>query len=339
MAIDLRKDARRQWLVLIGLGTALCVCLGWIGVREGRQPWRRLQGQFAELGLVARSRSLGIHQERDCQGEWNRCTTCHLGIDRRDLAGNALPKVFAPHPDRGWKHPLQGMGCVACHGGTARSLDPGIAHRRPGSAEKDPLLGQPHIQASCSRCHLPGDRPGMERLVAGAMLYLNLGCGMCHPLENQGRGGFDFGPDLRQSSRRSLPFLKNSLLEPTTDFPGSTMPSFQRTFASDTEGLTALLIFVESLSLPRAERCSLRPQGDPWAEVSCLRCHGKARGAASGLLGHRCLYLLERRAELSCAGCHPGELAAAANARGDCPIIAQHRKNCAVCHERETARR
>ena len=80
---------------------------------------------------------------------YDRCTTCHQGIDRigydKDAAGNTMPSVFAAHPhltdgaatldtkgkvvpaglylDANGPHPINGFGCTICHGGQGSGTD------------------------------------------------------------------------------------------------------------------------------------------------------------------------------------------------------------------------
>ncbi len=203
----------------------------------------------------------------------------------------------------------------------------------PGTRRKDPLLTQPFIQASCVRCHVPGDQPGMQRLSDGAKLYLLLGCSICHPLTGGGRGGWDYGTDLRSLGRKSLAYLEASLIEPTANFPQSTMPTFKHTFAGQPDLLENLLIYLVSLGLHDPENCSKRNlQNETMLSRACASCHSGKVGQACGRFEHRCLYIVERKSELDCASCHQESIPVAGLGRGRCPQINQHRANCVVCH-------
>jgi hypothetical protein len=298
-------------------------------VRVWQRPWRVWQRRFAAL---TGEEAPGVQQHITCAGEVDRCPTCHLGTGRGDLAAEAIPLPFRAHgPDIG-KHAPGRVGCTACHGGSGRALDPEAAHASPDGRARDPLMTAPHIQASCSRCHLPGERPGQERLLEGARLYAGLGCPGCHPLTEGGRGGWDYGPDLRATGRRKLDYLERSLLEPDANFKGSTMPAFGHALGKAPRALESLVIYLESLVLPSLTECKDKNEQRALVRAPCARCHAGVAGKASGLTGHRCPYLLERKDELRCAGCHASGIPARGAAKGYCPLVAQHRQACAVCH-------
>ena len=333
MAIDLQVDARRLRLAILVSAGVLLGALAIAGARAARPAWKRQQSDFVALGAVAKDRELGIAQSAACTGEVDRCETCHLAERRQDLAEKKLAEPFSPHslPLKG--HDARSVGCSDCHGGTPRALEAAVAHAFPGGFAADPMLVQPHIQASCARCHVPGDAPGMERLVHGARLFGELGCGICHPLSGQGRGGWDFGPDLRAGGRRSLVYLETSLTDPAANFPESTMPSFASFASSNKAGFTDLMVFLESLELPRTRACSVRERSAQLARLSCASCHAGPAGKASGRLAHRCLYIKERREQLACAGCHPEAIPAVGASGGTCPVEHEHRGACAACHD------
>ena len=181
---------------------------------------------------------------------------------------------------------------------------------------------------------------GTERLLAGARLYSELGCAVCHPLGEGGRGGYDYGPDLRSIGRKSLRYLEMSLSDPAANFADSTMPAFDRAFVHRPEALVDLLIFLESLVLPRSENCSHRGRSDRMVLQPCASCHAGPAGKASGRFEHRCPFIRVRKEELRCANCHPGEIPkASAPDGGFCPRIQQERDRCSLCHEGFLGRR
>jgi hypothetical protein len=334
VVFDASKDAARLRAGLLLFALALLAVLVLVAFRSCRTEWRSHQAAFRALGAVPAGRDLGIVQFKNCVGEMDRCTTCHLGVARSDLAGGEIPPPFRAHPAPLAHHVKNRVGCSVCHGGTPRALESRLAHAAPGTKEMDPLHRQPHIQASCARCHVPGDQPGMERLQKGAELYLSLGCAICHPLTRGGRGGWDFGTDLRSIGKKSLAYLEASLVDPTANFPQSTMPSFARTFKKSPEALVDVLIYLESLVLDRsASRCNRRVRSQGLAGANCTTCHSGDAGRACGRFTHRCPYLLQRKDQLNCARCHPGNLPPAEEHRGFCPVIREHRKGCTACHD------
>ena len=334
MEFDARKDARRLRLGLLLSSLALFAVLLAVAVDAWRSEWRAHQAAFRALDAVPADRELGIAQFENCVGEMDRCLTCHLGMTRGNLAGEEIPLPFRAHSARLAHHLDKRVGCSVCHGGTPRALESPVAHAAPGTGQADPLMKAPHIQASCARCHLPGDQKGMERLQAGAELYMDLGCAICHPLTAGGRGGWDFGTDLRTIGRKSLAYLEASLVEPTANFPQSTMPSFAHTFEGKTDALTDLLIYLQSLVLERSgPACGRRNRSLGLARVNCTTCHSGEAGQASGRFQHRCVYILERKPQLDCTGCHREDMPGPGEHRGVCPVIKEHRQGCTACHE------
>ncbi len=335
MSLDLSKDARRLRWGVLGAGLSVLAVTVWVTVAGSDRPWQGFQDQFRLLAQLDPDRSLGIQQKSTCLDSVDRCTTCHLGLERKDMDRAEIAQPFRFHGQDMAHHLRMHSGCVSCHGGTGRALDVKVAHAMPGTRQADPLLRQPYLQASCGRCHVPGDQPGMEALVRGANLYLLLGCGICHPLTRDGRGGWDFGPDLQALGRKSLAYLEASLLEPAANFPQSTMPSFRHSFANRPQALSDMLIFLLSLGLQDSGDClSRRPESQALFSAACASCH--AGGA--GHFQHRCGYLLERKTELACAACHKDSLPEPGLFAGRCPVVNEHRGNCAVCH-RDRARR
>ncbi len=194
-------------------------------------------------------------------------------------------------------------------------------------------MREPHIQASCARCHVPGAKPGQERLRQGARLYLGLGCSLCHPLTKGGRGGWDFGPDLTAIGRKDIGYLKTSLIDPAKNFPGSTMPSFRLALEKEIEAMEDLLIYLESLVLERWPDCADKTKHQKLVNGPCADCHDGENGAATGRMKHRCIYLLEGTAELRCGNCHFAGVPPTGPGKGYCPLLRQHRSACAVCHD------
>lgn len=332
----LADQHRRLRFSFLVAGSALLCVLVLVVIRVRQEPWRVLQREFHRLGLSGTDEDVApprIRQYVTCAGRVDRCPTCHLGIERSDLADPTLPRPFRAHGPGLGNHLPDRVGCSACHGGSGRALDPGVAHG-PGEREvKDPLMGQPHIQASCARCHVPGARQGQERLEQGAWLYLGLGCMLCHPLTEGGRGGADFGPDLTMIGRRSLEYLRASLIDPTQNFPDSTMPSFRLALDDEPEAMESLLIYLESLVLERAPACGNRERTDSLVQGPCVTCHAGEQGTATGRMKHRCTYILWKTAELRCRNCHFSGIPAGGPGEGYCPLVKQHRDACCACHD------
>lgn len=310
---------RLRYAVTAATGALLLVLIA-VAWRALDPPWRDIQRRAYPADPP------GVVEIAACTGALDRCATCHADLDA-PLAPPRCRAAEALHA----QHPPARFGCSACHGGTARALSPAIAHLAPGTSEKDPLLRPPHLEASCGRCHVPAEWPGMERLYAGATRFLDLGCLLCHPLENEGRGSWDFGPDLRALGRLSPRYLRDALLEPTKNFAGSSMPSFAPALADDPAALETLVIFLESLSLSRPRECNQRPRADGLLAQPCGACHAGEGGVARGAFAHRCDYILHNAPRFSCRLCHEGPVPPGSS--DGCPLLSQERKNCVVCHD------
>jgi len=332
VALEPARDGRRAALALLLAGLALAAALAVAAARAWSPEWRAHQQAYRALGLAGDEGALGLQQGADCLGEVERCATCHLGARRPELMGRALPAPLGAHPAGLLERHPPRVGCTDCHGGVGRALSARAAHAMPDGETREPQLRGPHQQARCARCHLPSAALGMPRVVAGAELYLELGCAICHPLAPGGRGGYDFGPDLRALGRRTPRALEQSLLEPAANFPESSMPSFRPTFEDQPGALVDLVIFLEVLGLEGGGACGLQANSAALAAGPCATCHAGPGGRAGGRFSHRCDFLRARAGELACARCHPAEIPAAGPGGGECPAVRVHRDACGLCH-------
>jgi cbb3-type cytochrome oxidase cytochrome c subunit len=167
---------------------------------------------------------------------YDRCTTCHQGIDRpgydKDAKGEAMPKVFAAHPqvaagattinpkglvvpaglylDPNGPHPINSFGCTICHGGQGSGTDFTFASHTPRSLEQEeewknehgwkeihhwdfPMLPERFVESGCVKCHHQiTDIPQAKKLQAGYQRIVQYGCTGCHQIG----GETSFGPDL-----------------------------------------------------------------------------------------------------------------------------------------------
>ena len=135
-----------------------------------------------------RGQSYGIRQILIPQlNRADRCTSCHLAIDRPALALAQQP--FTAHPGDYLKtHPVEQFGCVSCHGGQGQATDARAAHGEVQHWEQ-PLLRGAYVQASCGRCH--GDVASIKAeaplLAKGRQLFRENGCMGCHALHGVGQ--------------------------------------------------------------------------------------------------------------------------------------------------------
>lgn len=332
--MSVESGLRRWQAATVVAGLLLLAGFATASVLEMSRPWRHIQADFLAAGLGAQLDLPALRAIRACDGNLDRCTTCHLGASE-SAPGNSLPAVLRPHPTLLDAHPLDEVGCAACHGGNPSALGVEAAHAIPGTRAADPLMTLPHIEASCIRCHVPGQVAGTERVAHGAQAFLQLGCAVCHPFKAAGRGGWDFGPDLRTLGRRDVGQLTEAIVEPQANFPGSTMPAFTALRDHEPELFADLLLFVQALTLEPLNRCRDSDAGGQLAFERCTICHAGPDGRAAGRTEHRCEWIQARREELTCAGCHVGAVPAVDSGGGWCLVIRQHRSACGACHSEE----
>ncbi|HZK83800.1 MAG TPA: hypothetical protein VFC58_03815 [Desulfosporosinus sp.] len=127
---------RFRLIVLLGLAIIFCLTMAFLSVSSySSSPWqdwqtKYFQAQIAELRgtlpMVQGEEQAGklkqeikdwqekkpaVQELRLSNGRLERCTTCHMGIEEISIS-----------------HPSASLGCTACHGGNALSLDESTAH-------------------------------------------------------------------------------------------------------------------------------------------------------------------------------------------------------------------
>lgn len=182
---------RMLFVILTGVLAALFALTMWI---DTDREWTRYQRQFLKTLKKEERRGLlgGIKQVilQDLD-RVDRCTTCHLAIDKPQLALAEEP--FTTHPGR-WltSHPPEKFGCTVCHGGQGLATEVHAAHGDVPHWE-EPLLRGPLVQASCRQCHgnLPQIAHHVPLLLTGKALFAAKGCYGCHAIK-------DFGQTISQ---------------------------------------------------------------------------------------------------------------------------------------------
>ena len=296
--------------------TALFVFAMW---RDTAREWTRYQGRFF--------RTLGRAERRGMTGgikqllvtdlaRADRCTTCHLAVDKPQLALAEEP--FTAHPGQylQW-HPPEQFGCTVCHGGQGLATEVKAAHGDVPHWE-EPLLRGELVQASCAQCH--GDLAPIAahapRLAQGRALFQAKGCFGCHAVHDVGQ---TVSQDLTEIGSKSyllmeadfemmepphdrIRWLQAKLRHPRMLNPGvrperlppgeeEVFPSAMPRFALTDEERQALTIYLLSLtaSNPPASYVTKALPEPPAAYASPVD-HGRA--------------VFDR---LGCAGCHGQE--------------------------------
>ncbi|MBI4358934.1 MAG: c-type cytochrome [Candidatus Omnitrophica bacterium] len=238
----------------------------------------------------------------------DRCTSCHLAIDREGF--EKAPQPFQTHPNldlflsAASPHPLEKIGCTVCHGGSGQSLDFIHTAHTPRNKEQAKewkkkyhwhelekweakMLPLQHTQASCAKCHQGVmEVPQAPKLNEGRRLAQKFGCFGCHLVK-----GFDnrwkVGPDLSHiQSKVDREWIVKWLQNPKAFRPSTLMPQIfhlENTNAPEDktksnaaiEGIaTYLLKHSETLELKSAPEEGDHEIGKQLVkDLGCLGCH------------------------------------------------------------------
>jgi len=167
---------------------------------------------------------------------FDRCTTCHLGIDEAAPAASSqeenpreLPQPFRSHPRLDLfvgpqsAHPVEKFGCTICHQGQGSATAMKFASHTPNDPQQRRAWQKQHgwfwshdwdypmrparfVESSCLACHHdvvelePTRRfpdPPAPKLLAGYHLVRENGCFGCHEIKGVTESGRRVGPDMR----------------------------------------------------------------------------------------------------------------------------------------------
>ncbi len=200
--------------LLFMLGTAALAALFlWAFWQDANREWTSYQRTFAHSlrrderrGLTGGIKQLIVPDLRRV----DRCTTCHVAIDKPQLALAEEPFTVHPGDYLKW-HPVEKFGCTVCHGGQGLATEVKAAHGDVENWER-PLLRGPLVQASCAKCH--GNIEAIHRyvpqLAQGIQLYQKLGCAGCHTVNGFGQ---TVSVDLSDMGDKPLQLLDVTFVE------------------------------------------------------------------------------------------------------------------------------
>lgn len=181
----------------------------------------------------------------------DRCTTCHVFIDKVGYEDQANPYKTHPKVDTlavgiNSAHPVKDFGCTSCHGGVGDRVNDFSApahipqnaaqekewkekyHYHPPHKVPQPMLPLQYAEGMCIKCHKEQDRiPMAEKLNHGRELVENYGCYACHKIE-----GWQHlkkpGPTLQKVTSKvpSVEWIKNWIWAPRSFNPNAKMPQF-----------------------------------------------------------------------------------------------------------------
>ena len=176
-------------LLFILLTAGMTFVFGIVVWQDMTRDWMRTQHAFVKT-LDPKERKLvktGIQQilVHDFN-RVDRCTTCHVAIDKPQIAMDKEPYKAHPGDYLKW-HPVEKFGCTVCHGGQGLATQTADAHGDVPHWE-EPLLRGDLVQASCASCH--GNLQKIENhaplLVQGKRLFTEKGCYGCHAIKDFG---------------------------------------------------------------------------------------------------------------------------------------------------------
>lgn len=233
------------------------------------------------------------------------CTSCHASTATVAAHAALLPK----HTQ---------ATCTACHRGDKNARDKAAAH----AMGPEELLAKERTGAACVVCHVAGSVAGTEAIVSGGKIYLSRGCGFCHA-GAMGLGYYGaFAPPLFAVGARGSQYLQNVIRNPKSVFPGTVMPAFKLPAAEERD-LLAYLLSLRGDYIP--------PKRPALSKERCATCHiGQASPKKESLTNHRCGWIAEEKANLSCKRCHAQGVPASDR---ECLYIGERRKECGSCHE------
>ena len=126
-------------------------------------------------------------------GRFDRCVTCHVGMD--EYTNTTLKNTFTEHPYKAHPkvdaalikaHPFNKFGCTSCHSGQGLATTVDGAHGWIKHWEK-PMLKGVTIQGSCVKCHDNFETlKGAEVAAQGKKLFNKHGCQGCHAINGKG---------------------------------------------------------------------------------------------------------------------------------------------------------
>lgn len=302
------------FLVSTAALTVLFVFAWW---EDTHREWTVYQRRFLKTLTREERRNVGSGIQQVIVSDLDRvdrCTTCHLAIDKPQLALAEEP--FMAHPGDYLKtHPPEQFGCTVCHGGQGLATEVQAAHGEVKHWE-EPLLRGPLVQASCYKCHgnLEPIAPHVPMVLDGIALYREHGCVGCHAIRGEGQTvSIDLGDmgdkpwqlldftfvhgehalsqwvyEHFQEPRRITPGFRTDELPPGEE---EIYPSFMPNFGLNDEEALALTVYMLSLTAESLPAKYVLPPAPPaprpvhassveagravFERLGCAGCHGQ----------------------------------------------------------------
>ena len=300
------KYLSSSWRALFGdpvrafgvVSVFLLLILAIAPAKEHFSQWHSYQRKYLALirdrgDAVSLRRRMqpGIHQIWLPElGVVDRCTTCHLGLKEASLS-DVTQQPFRKHPVI--PHPVDGFGCVICHGGQGPATTVAEAHHSERAGE-EPILPMRYIESGCGQCH-QNALTGTPQLNLGRTMLTRYGCVHCHAITRPDGSKIeatDHPPSLAHiADKTTREWLFSWLKDPQAYAASTTMPNFKLNDA-DASDISAYLV---SSSTPHAgDRVASATKpvtaADPaagptlYGESFCASCHA-VQNAAGNLVG------------------------------------------------------
>ena len=239
----------------------------------------------------------------------DRCTTCHLAIDRRGY--EKYPQPFRTHPNLAAyvgsdsPHPVATTGCTVCHQGLGGSTSFNDASHYPGNVKQRqeweekyhwhephmwdyPMLPTNMTESSCVQCHRQEIYvPNAPKLAMAYATFERAGCYACHKTR-----GFENlrkpGPILTKiSGKLTQEWVKNWVRDPVAIKNVTWMPKIWYNSNSNSAAdhprneaeINAAVAYLYANSESYTPAVANPPKGDPKSgeqivrSVGCLGCH------------------------------------------------------------------
>jgi cbb3-type cytochrome oxidase cytochrome c subunit len=247
----------------------------------------------------------------------DRCTTCHLSIDKKGF--EKYPQPFTTHPNLSAylggdsPHPIDRIGCTVCHEGMGQSVSfTDAAHMPTGEKQKEewekkyhweeshswdyPMLPTKMTEASCAKCHKQEVYlPKADSLNVAYGTYERAGCYACHKTK-----GFEQdkvkkpGPILTKIDSKLTPdWVKTWIRNPRAVKPTTWMPriwynsnSNEKTdFVRNEVEINAAVAYLFANAEPHEFAVKNPPHGDAKSgeqivkAIGCQGCHIVGEGS------------------------------------------------------------
>ena len=280
------------------VSVALLLALAIAPAKEHFSQWHSYQRHYlalihdrGEAVSLRRRFQPGIHQIWLPElGVTDRCTTCHLGLNEASLA-DVTQQPFRKHPVV--PHPLDGFGCVICHGGQGAATTVGEAHHSERAGE-EPILPARYIESGCGQCH-QNALPGTPQLNLGRTMLARYGCVHCHAIarpDGSRMVATDHPPSLTHiADKTTREWIFSWLKDPQAYAASTTMPNYKLS-DRDASDISTYLVNSSTTQAGDTAVASVKPAAladasagpSLYGESFCSSCHA-VQNAAGNLVG------------------------------------------------------